>query len=171
MSGIDCSSKTPAYYLGQSHGFNTVHGRMPSVTTGAHMVNHDLLYLGVSGDGDSASIGIGQLIHAIRRNLNMVYIVENNGVYGLTKGNIPLPRQGIEEEEGPGEHRPTDRPLRACDQPRMHLRRTVLLWIEEAVDCSVEGRHEPRGIRAHRRHQPLCDLQQQRGNPTAPIRT
>ena len=86
MSGIGCSSKTPAYYLGQSHGFNTVHGRMPSVTTGANVVNKDLTYLGVSGDGDSASIGIGQLIHAIRRNINMVYIVENNGVYGLTKG-------------------------------------------------------------------------------------
>ncbi len=86
MSGIGCSSKTPAYYLGQSHGFNTVHGRMPSVTTGAYTVNKDLLYLGVSGDGDSASIGIGQLIHAIRRNVDMVYILENNGVYGLTKG-------------------------------------------------------------------------------------
>ena len=86
MSGIGCSSKTPAYYLGQSHGFNTVHGRMPSVTTGANVVNTGLTYLGVSGDGDSASIGIGQLIHAIRRNVDMVYIVENNGVYGLTKG-------------------------------------------------------------------------------------
>ena len=86
MSGIGCSSKTPAYYLGQSHGFNTVHGRMPSVTTGAYAINKDLLYLGVSGDGDSASIGIGQLIHAIRRNMDMVYIVENNGVYGLAKG-------------------------------------------------------------------------------------
>ena len=86
MSRIGCSSKTPAYYLGQSHGFNTVHGRMPSVTTGANVVNTDLTYLGVSGDGDSASIGIGQLIHAIRRNVNMVYIIENNGVYGLTKG-------------------------------------------------------------------------------------
>ena len=88
MSGIGCSSKTPAYYLGKSHGFNTVHGRMPSVTTGANVVNKDLTYIGVSGDGDSASIGIGQLIHAIRRNVNMVYVVENNGVYGLTKANI-----------------------------------------------------------------------------------
>ena len=74
MSGIGCSSKTPAYYLGQSHGFNTVHGRMPSVTTGAAAVNGDLTYLGVSGDGDSASIGIGQLIHAIRRNLDLSLI-------------------------------------------------------------------------------------------------
>ncbi len=86
MSGIGCSSKTPAYFLGQSHGFNTVHGRMPSVSTGAAMNNKDLTFIAVSGDGDSASIGIGQLIHAIRRNLNMVYIIENNGVYGLTKG-------------------------------------------------------------------------------------
>lgn len=102
MSGIGCSSKTPAYYLGQSHGFNTVHGRMPSVTTGAHMVNHDLLYLGVSGDGDSASIGIGQLIHAIRRNLNMVYIVENNGVYGLTKGQYSATAdKGSKKKKGP----------------------------------------------------------------------
>ncbi len=86
MSGIGCSSKTPAYFLGQSHGFNTAHGRMPSVTTGAAMANRDLCFIAVSGDGDTASIGIGQFIHAIRRNLNMVYIVENNGVYGLTKG-------------------------------------------------------------------------------------
>ena len=86
MSGIGCSSKTPAYFLGKSHGFNTVHGRMPSVTTGANMVNKDLAFIAVSGDGDTASIGIGQFIHAIRRNLDMVYIIENNGVYGLTKG-------------------------------------------------------------------------------------
>jgi 2-oxoglutarate ferredoxin oxidoreductase subunit beta len=86
MSGIGCSSKTPAYFLGKSHGFNTVHGRMPSVTTGANMVNKDLSFIAVSGDGDTASIGIGQFIHAIRKNVDMVYIIENNGVYGLTKG-------------------------------------------------------------------------------------
>lgn len=86
MSGIGCSSKTPDYFLGSSHGFNTVHGRMPSVLTGANLANRDLLYLGVSGDGDSASIGFGQFAHSIRRGVNMVYIVENNGVYGLTKG-------------------------------------------------------------------------------------
>ena len=86
LSGIGCSSKTPDYFLGASHGFNTVHGRMPSVLTGANLANRDLLYLGVSGDGDSASIGLGQFAHAMRRNVNMVYIVENNGVYGLTKG-------------------------------------------------------------------------------------
>ena len=86
MSGIGCSSKTPAYFFGKSHGFNTVHGRMPSVTTGANMVNKSLSFIAVTGDGDTASIGIGQFVHAIRRNLDMVYIVENNGVYGLTKG-------------------------------------------------------------------------------------
>ncbi|HET9822952.1 MAG TPA: 2-oxoacid:ferredoxin oxidoreductase subunit beta [Burkholderiaceae bacterium] len=86
LSGIGCSSKTPDYFLGASHGFNTVHGRMPSVLTGANLANRDLLYLGVSGDGDSASIGLGQFAHAMRRGVRMVYIVENNGVYGLTKG-------------------------------------------------------------------------------------
>jgi len=86
LSGIGCSSKTPTYFLGNSHGFNSVHGRMPSVLTGANLANRDLLYLGVSGDGDSASIGIGQFMHVLRRGVNMVYIVENNGVYGLTKG-------------------------------------------------------------------------------------
>ena len=86
MSGIGCSSKTPAYFLGKSHGFNAVHGRMPSIATGAALANRDLLVLGVSGDGDTASIGIGQFVHGVRRNVPMVYIVENNGVYGLTKG-------------------------------------------------------------------------------------
>src|SRR6204780_1664956 len=86
LSGIGCSSKTPTYFLGASHGFNSVHGRMPSVLTGANLANRELIYLGVSGDGDSASIGLGQFAHAMRRGVNMVYIVENNGVYGLTKG-------------------------------------------------------------------------------------
>ncbi|MEY4748343.1 MAG: hypothetical protein RIQ60_557 [Pseudomonadota bacterium] len=86
LSGIGCSSKTPDYFLGASHGFNTVHGRMPSVLTGAYLANRDLLYLGVSGDGDSASIGLGQFANAMRRGVRMAYIVENNGVYGLTKG-------------------------------------------------------------------------------------
>jgi 2-oxoglutarate ferredoxin oxidoreductase subunit beta len=86
LSGIGCSSKTPDYFLGASHGFNTVHGRMPSVLTGANLANRDLLYLGVSGDGDSASIGLGQFANAMRRGVCMAYIVENNGVYGLTKG-------------------------------------------------------------------------------------
>ncbi len=86
LSGIGCSSKTPTYFLREAHGFNAVHGRMPSIGTGASAANRDLIFIGVSGDGDSLSIGLGQFCHAIRRNLNVLYILENNGVYGLTKG-------------------------------------------------------------------------------------
>ena len=102
LSGIGCSSKTPTYFLGQSHGFNSVHGRMPSVLTGANLANRDLIYLGVSGDGDSASIGIGQFAHSMRRGVNMVYIVENNGVYGLTKGQFSATAdRGSKAKSGP----------------------------------------------------------------------
>ena len=101
LSGIGCSSKTPDYFLGASHGFNTVHGRMPSVLTGANLANRDLLYLGVSGDGDSASIGLGQFAHVMRRGVRMVYIVENNGVYGLTKGQFSATAdQGSKSKKG-----------------------------------------------------------------------
>jgi 2-oxoglutarate ferredoxin oxidoreductase subunit beta len=86
LSGIGCSSKTPAYFIGHSHGFNAVHGRMPSIATGVRVANRELLLIGVSGDGDTASIGLGQFCHLVRRNVPVVYIVENNGVYGLTKG-------------------------------------------------------------------------------------
>ena len=108
MSGIGCSSKTPAYFVSQSHGFNSVHGRMPSVTTGANAANRTLTYIGVSGDGDSLSIGTGQFVHVIRRNLNMCYIIENNGVYGLTKGQFSasadigtLPKKGLANQQEP----------------------------------------------------------------------
>ena len=86
LSGIGCSSKTPAYFLREAHGFNGVHGRMPALVTGANAANGDILYIGISGDGDSLSIGLGHLCHAIRRNVNVLYVLENNGVYGLTKG-------------------------------------------------------------------------------------
>lgn len=86
LSGIGCSSKTPTYFIGDAHGFNSVHGRMPAIATGAQAAHPALTYIGVSGDGDSLSIGLGQLCHAIRRNVNMLYVLENNGVYGLTKG-------------------------------------------------------------------------------------
>jgi 2-oxoglutarate ferredoxin oxidoreductase subunit beta len=108
MSGIGCSSKTPAYFVSQAHGFNSVHGRMPSVTTGANAANRDLTYIGVSGDGDSLSIGVGQFVHAIRRNVNMCYIIENNGVYGLTKGQFSAsadigskPKKGLPNQQEP----------------------------------------------------------------------
>jgi 2-oxoglutarate ferredoxin oxidoreductase subunit beta len=86
LSGIGCSSKTPTYFLREAHGFNGVHGRMPALATGANAANGELLYIGISGDGDSLSIGLGQMSHAIRRNVNLLYVLENNGVYGLTKG-------------------------------------------------------------------------------------
>src|SRR5229473_8234174 len=86
LSGIGCSSKTPTYFVSGAHGFNSAHGRMPAIATGANAANRNLIYVGISGDGDSLSIGLGQLCHAIRRNLRMVYVIENNGVYGLTKG-------------------------------------------------------------------------------------
>src|SRR5512141_1902699 len=86
LSGIGCSSKTPTYFVKGAHGFNSAHGRMPALATGANAANKDLVYIGISGDGDSLSIGLGQLCHAIRRNVNMAYVLENNGVYGLTKG-------------------------------------------------------------------------------------
>ncbi len=86
LSGIGCSSKTPTYFASRAHGINSIHGRMPSVATGSNAVNRDLYYIGISGDGDSLSIGLGQFVHVARRNVNMLYILENNGVYGLTKG-------------------------------------------------------------------------------------
>jgi len=105
LSGIGCSSKTPDYFLSNAHGFNTVHGRMPSVLTGANLANRDLLYLGVSGDGDSASIGLGQFAHAMRRGVHMVYIVENNGVYGLTKGQFSATAdRGSKSKKGAENH-------------------------------------------------------------------
>jgi 2-oxoglutarate ferredoxin oxidoreductase subunit beta len=110
LSGIGCSSKSPTYFLGKSHGFNSVHGRMPSVATGAAMANRDLLYLGVSGDGDTASIGMGQFTHAVRRNLNMVYIVMNNGCYGLTKG-----QDSATADEGSASKKGDPNPFSAID--------------------------------------------------------
>ncbi len=101
MSGIGCSSKAPNYFMNKAHGFNSVHGRMPSVTTGANMANQELLYLAMSGDGDSASIGFGQFAHVVRRQLNMVYMVANNGVYGLTKGQLAATAdKGVKNKAG-----------------------------------------------------------------------
>jgi 2-oxoglutarate ferredoxin oxidoreductase subunit beta len=108
LSGIGCSSKTPAYFVREAHGFNSVHGRMPSIATGANAANRDLMYVGISGDGDSLSIGLGQFCHAIRRNVHMLYVLENNGVYGLTKGQFSASadigstsKGGVPNRQGP----------------------------------------------------------------------
>ena len=113
LSGIGCSSKSPAYFMGRSHSFNAVHGRMPSVATGARWPISELLALGVSGDGDTASIGIGQFVHLMRRNLPIIYIIENNGVYGLTKGQFSATADLRQQAEDRRRQRPAaDRYLR-----------------------------------------------------------
>jgi 2-oxoglutarate/2-oxoacid ferredoxin oxidoreductase subunit beta len=110
LSGIGCSSKTPTYFLSGAHGFNSAHGRMPAIATGAAAANRDLLLVGVSGDGDSLSIGLGHMCHAIRRNVRMLYIIENNGVYGLTKGQFSASSDlGSKSKRGePNPQRPID---------------------------------------------------------------
>jgi 2-oxoglutarate ferredoxin oxidoreductase subunit beta len=115
LSGIGCSSKSPAYFLGRSHGFNSVHGRMPTVATGAVLANRTLLPLGVSGDGDTGSIGLGHFKHLVRRNAKLVYVIENNGVYGLTKGQFSATaEEGLElKQAGENPFAPIDLCLEA----------------------------------------------------------
>ncbi|MBI1862359.1 MAG: 2-oxoacid:ferredoxin oxidoreductase subunit beta [Deltaproteobacteria bacterium] len=116
VSGIGCSSKTPTYFIDKGHGFNSVHGRMPAVATGAKIANHDLIMLGVSGDGDTASIGMGQFCHVMRRNVDMTYIIENNGTYGLTKGQFSATAdQGAKAKKG------TDNPYPVIDTCAMAI--------------------------------------------------
>src|SRR3984893_3358624 len=112
LSGIGCSSKTTSYFVSGAHGFNSVHGRMPSIASGANAANRELYYLGVSGDGDSLSIGLGQLAHAIRRNVNMLYLIENNGVYGLTKGQFSASADlGSKSKKGDANQQPPIDPV------------------------------------------------------------
>ncbi len=151
LSGIGCSSKTPDYFLGNSHGFNTVHGRMPSVLTGANLANRELIYLGVSGDGDSASIGLGQFAHVMRRGVNMTYILENNGVYGLTKGQFSATAdQGSKSKRGAHG--------RSGVADGRHLRRAQLQRRQAPARSAREGRHRPPGRGLHRCHQPVRRL-------------
>jgi hypothetical protein len=152
LSGIGCSSKTPDYFLRPAHGFNSVHGRMPSVLTGANLANRELIYLGVSGDGDSASIGLGQFAHAMRRGVNMTYIVENNGVYGLTKGQFSATAdKGSEVQEGRGQHRQRHRPGGAGDAAGRDLRRAQLLRRQGAAGAADQGGPDAQGRGLHRR--------------------
>ena len=116
LSGIGCSSKTPAYFLREAHGFNGVHGRMPALVTGANAANRDVIYIGISGDGDSLSIGLGQLCHAIRRNVNVLYVLENNGVYGLTKGQF-----SASADAGSLSKKGEANPMEAIDGPLLAL--------------------------------------------------
>ncbi|HKQ70059.1 MAG TPA: 2-oxoacid:ferredoxin oxidoreductase subunit beta [Polyangiaceae bacterium] len=117
LSGIGCSSKTPTYFVSGAHGFNSAHGRMPAIATGANAANKALTYIGISGDGDSLSIGLGQMCHAMRRNLNMLYVIENNGVYGLTKGQFSASTDvGSKSKKGePNQQKPIDPVLLALN--------------------------------------------------------
>jgi 2-oxoglutarate ferredoxin oxidoreductase subunit beta len=164
LSGIGCSSKTPTYFLDKSHGFNSVHGRMPSVLTGANLANRDLIYLGVSGDGDSASIGLGQFAHSMRRGVNMTYIVENNGVYGLTKGQFSATadrgskakRGAINIEEG------IDLVLMALQLGATYVARSFS-GDKEQLGAAHQGRAHAPGRRLPRRDLALRGVQQPRG--------
>jgi len=160
ISGIGCSSKTPDYFLGNSHGFNSVHGRMPSVLTGANLANRDLIYLGVSGDGDSASIGFGQFAHSIRRGVNMTYIVENNGVYGLTKGQFSATadrgsksKKGVVNTDNAIDLVAIALQLGATFVARSFFRR------QDPAGAADRRRHQAQGRVVHRRRQPLHRLQ------------
>ena len=148
LSGIGCSSKTPTYMLGQSHGFNSVHGRMPSVLTGANLANRDLIYLGISGDGDTASIGLGQFAHAMRRGVHMVYIVENNGVYGLTKGQFSATAdRGSKSKKGAeAANEPIDL-VGAGDPARRDVRRAQLFRRQGAAGAADQGGVRPSAAR------------------------
>jgi 2-oxoglutarate ferredoxin oxidoreductase subunit beta len=171
LSGIGCSSKTPDYFLGQSHGFNSVHGRMPSVLTGANMANKELIYLGVSGDGDSASIGLGQFIHCVRRGVNMLYVTENNGVYGLTRASFSATADKGSKSKAGGPTMIRRSISWACAPHRRHLRRPQLFRRQEAARAAAHGGIEPSGTGLHRRHQPLRRVQQSSDRPRASIRT
>ena len=145
LSGIGCSSKTPAYFLSASHGFNSVHGRMPSIATGASAANRELYLLGVSGDGDSLSIGLGQFAHAVRRNLDMLYIIENNGVYGLTKGQFSASADvGTKAKKGEvNEQQPIDPVQMAMAQGGTFVARSFSGDKEQLVPLIKAGvRHE-----------------------------
>jgi 2-oxoglutarate ferredoxin oxidoreductase subunit alpha len=164
LSGIGCSSKTPTYFLSGAHGFNSAHGRMPAIVTGANAANKTLHYIGVSGDGDSLSIGLGQLCHAIRRNVNMLYVLENNGVYGLTKGQFSASTDvGSSRKKRRAQHPAPDRSGAPRHQPRRVLRREELLRRQGAARAAPQGGPQSQGLRAGRRHLALRDLQRSRG--------
>ena len=159
LSGIGCSSKSPAYFLGSAHGFNAVHGRMPSVGTGAVLANRKLIAVGVSGDGDTGAIGIGQFVHLMRRNLPIIYIVEDNGCYGLTKGQFsPTADMGSALKSGVINDLP---PIDICAlavELGGYLRGTVVFRGQEAAVGDPEGRTQPSGHRNDRRAVAVCHV-------------
>ena len=164
FSGIGCSSKSPAYFLGLSHGFNGVHGRMPAIATGALLANRTLMGIGVTGDGDTASIGIGQFMHLVRRNMPLIYIIEDNGVYGLTKGQFSATGEyRLHAQDRYRQRSAAVRLLRPGPQMGRHLRRPLLQRRQEAAAGHPEDRHRAPGTVGDRRGLPLRHLQRPRG--------
>ena len=140
LSGIGCSSKSPAYFLGDSHGFNSVHGRMPSVGTGALLANRKMMAIGISGDGDTGAIGIGQFVHLMRRNVPMVYIIEDNGCYGLTKGQFsPTADVGSTLKNGVVNDLPPIDTCMLADPARRVVRGALVLRRQEAAALDPQG--------------------------------
>ena len=164
MSGIGCSSKTTAYFMRESHGFNAVHGRMPAVASGVHAANRELVCIGISGDGDSLSIGLGQMCHAIRRNVDMLYVIENNGVYGLTKGQFSASADvGSKSKRGePNAQPPIDPVLLALTLGATFVARGFSGDKPQLVPILKAGAHPPR-LCAGRRHLTVRDVQRSRG--------
>ena len=164
MSGIGCSSKSPAYFMSRAHSFNSVHGRMPSVTTGAMLANHTMTALGVSGDGDTASIGMGQFVHLMRRNLPMIYIIEDNGVYGLTKGQFSATADiGSKLKTGVINDLPAIDTCALAIQLGRDVCWPLVLRRQEAAAGHAEGSDRAQGNRDARRDKPMRDLQRSRG--------
>ena len=164
LSGIGCSSKTPAYFLRDAHGFNGVHGRMPAIATGANAANGDLMFIGISGDGDSLSIGLGQLSHAIRRNVNLTYILENNGVYGLTKGQFSAAAdKGSTSKKGEANTmEPIDGALLALTLGATFVARSFSGDKAQLVPI-LKAALIAQGLRLRGRHLAVRDLQRPRG--------
>ena len=164
MSGIGCSSKSPAYFMSRSHSFNSVHGRMPSVSTGAILANHTMTTLGVSGDGDTASIGMGQFVHLLRRNLPMIYIIEDNGVYGLTKGQFSATADiGSKLKTGVVNDLPAIDTCALAIQLGATFVGRSFSRRQEAVAVDAEGGDRAQGHGDAGRDQPVRDLQRSRG--------
>jgi hypothetical protein len=164
LSGIGCSSKTPTYFVRGAHGFNSAHGRMVPIATGANAANRELTYIGISGDGDSLSIGLGHLMHAMRRNVNMVYVIENNGVYGLTKGQISASADiGSRPKKGEANHLAPIDPVTMAPQSRRDVHRAQLLGRQGTAGPDHEGGDRAQRLRAHRRDLALRDVQRPRG--------
>ena len=163
MSGIGCSSKTTAYFVNGAHGFNSAHGRMPPIATGANAANRGLVYVGVSGDGDSLSIGLGHLCHAIRRNVRMAYVIENNGVYGLTKGQFSASADvGSKSKRGEDNRMSPIDPVMLGPESRRYISGAEFFRRQGTTRTHTKSCPRTPGICAGRRDLAVCHIQRSR---------